>query len=85
MISNPAVHERVLKDLAALAPECGWRVRAYDFSPIAGTQGNMEFLADFVPDDGRTLMPDPREIRELVKRAYAEIKKGGTPHEEENP
>ena len=75
VISNAAVHERVLRDVAAFAPECGWRVRAFDFSPISGTQGNLEFLVDFVPDDGRLPMPDPREIRELVRRAHADIKR----------
>ena len=75
VISKPAVHERVLRDVAALAPECGWRVRAYTFSPISGTQGNLEFLADFVPDDGRTASPDAQAIRELVKRAHDAIKR----------
>ena len=75
IISNASVHEKVLKDVAAFAPETGWRVRAYDFSPISGTQGNLEFLAEFIPDDGTQLPPDPREIRELVKRAHTDIKK----------
>ena len=75
IVTNPAVHERVLRDLAAAAPECGWRVRAYDFSPIAGTQGNLEFLADLVPDDGCTVSPDPGDIRELVRRAHAQIRR----------
>lgn len=70
VVSKAAVHERVLRDVAAFAPETGWRVRAYDFSPIAGTQGNLEFLADFIPDDGTQSLPDPRAIRELVKRAH---------------
>ena len=75
VISSAAVHERVLRDVAAFAPECGWRVRAFDFSPISGTQGNLEFLADFVPDDGTQLMPDPHAIRELVRRAHESIKR----------
>lgn len=75
VISSAAVHERVLRDVAARAPETGWRVRAYDFSPISGTQGNLEFLADFIPDDGKQPLPDPREIRDLVRRAHASIKK----------
>ena len=75
VINSAAVHERVLRDIAALAPECGWRVRAYDFSPISGTQGNLEFLADFIPDDGRQPLPDPREIRDLVRRAHESIRK----------
>lgn len=75
VISNPAVHERVLRDLAAQAPDCGWRVRTYDFSPIAGTQGNLEFLADLIPDDGRTPPPDPIALRELVRAAHAQIRR----------
>ena len=75
VISNASVHEKVLRDVAAFAPETGWRVRAYDFSPISGTQGNLEFLADFIPDDGTQPLPDARQIRELVKRAHESIKK----------
>ena len=75
VISNATVHEKVLRDVAAFAPETGWRVRAYDFSPISGTQGNLEFLAEFIPDDGMQPFPDPRDIRDLVKRAHADIKK----------
>lgn len=74
VISNPRTHEQVLRDVAAFAPECGWRVRAFDFSPICGTQGNLEFLADFIPDDGMQLSPDVQAIRELVARAHAQIK-----------
>ena len=70
VVSKPAVHERVLRDLISLAPECGWRVRALDFSPIKGGDGNLEFLGDFVPDDGRQAIPDAQQIRELVRRAH---------------
>lgn len=75
VISNAAIHERVLKDVAAFAPECGWRVRAFDASPIAGTQGNLEFLGDFIPDDGMTASPDAQAIRAVVKKAHMEAKK----------
>ena len=75
IVTSAATHERVLRELAAAAPDLGWRVRAYDFSPISGTQGTLEFLADLVPDDGRTPSPDPAEIRELARRAHAEIKR----------
>ena len=77
VISNAAVHERVLREIAAAAPETGWRVRAFDCSPIAGTQGNLEFLADFVPDNGATPLPDIQAIRELVRRAHGEIRRRG--------
>ena len=75
VIASAAVHEAVLRDVVAFAPACGWRVRALDFSPIAGTQGNLEFLADLAPDDGMCASPDPRAIRDLVKRAHAELRR----------
>ena len=74
VISNAAVHERVLKDIAAAAPEYGWRVRAFEASPIAGTQGNLEFLADFIPDDGMTASPDAQAIKAVVKKAHMQMK-----------
>lgn len=74
VITSPAVHEQVLRDVAAFAPECGWRVRAYDFSPITGAQGNLEFLADLTPDDGATPSPSPQQIRELVRAAHAALR-----------
>ena len=75
VISSAAVHERVLRDLAALAPQCGWRVRAYAASPIAGTQGNIEFLADLIPDDGCTPLPERDAIRALVRQAHADVRR----------
>ena len=74
VVSKPAVHERVLRDVAALAPECGWRVRALDFSPIKGGDGNLEFLADFIPDDSRQSSPDAQQIRDLVRRAHESLR-----------
>lgn len=74
VISKPEVHEKVLQTLCANAAELGWRLRAIEFSPISGTQGNIEFLGDFVPDDGQTASPDVRQIREIVKNAHAALK-----------
>lgn len=75
VISSSGVHERVLKEVAAFAPECGWRLRALDFSPIAGTQGNLEFLGDFIVDDGACPPISPQEIKNLVKAAHSAVKK----------
>ena len=74
VITNAAVHERVLRDLAALAPQCGWRVRNYAVSPITGTQGNIEFLADLIPDDGCTPLPQREDIRALVRSAHDSLR-----------
>ena len=49
IVSKPSAHVEVLRRIVDFAPTLGWRVRALDFSPIAGGSGNLEFLADFVP------------------------------------
>jgi 23S rRNA (cytidine1920-2'-O)/16S rRNA (cytidine1409-2'-O)-methyltransferase len=46
VIHDPAVHERVLEEVAAAAAELGLRLRDTTRSPITGTDGNVEFLMD---------------------------------------
>ncbi len=69
IVNDPSVHARVLEELVAFAPTLGWRVRALDFSPICGGDGNIEFLADLTPrsSDGPDAPPD---IPQLVRRAH---------------
>lgn len=77
VITRPAVHELVLRQLAAQAPALGWQVQAYDYSPIAGTQGNLEFLAHLVPAGTAGACPDARAIRELVQSAHRFLRRSG--------
>lgn len=74
VVSSAEEHARVLNEIAAFAPTCGWRVRAYDASPITGGDGNIEFLADFIPDDGTIPLPDAQTVRDLVRRAHEALK-----------
>lgn len=75
VISKAEIHEKVLKNLCANAAALGWRLRAIEFSPISGTQGNIEFLGDFIIDDGKTLSPDAKQIKEIVKNAREALKR----------
>ncbi len=70
VISNPSIHADVLKTIVNFAPTLGWHVRALDFSPIAGTQGNLEFLADFQPGICPEIPISDSEIECLVRRAH---------------
>ena len=71
VISDPAVHAGVLREIAAFAPSLGWRVRALEPSPIPGGSGNLEFLADFVPDGSPlAAQADDARIREVVRAAH---------------
>lgn len=72
VVTSSSAHERVLRELVAEAPELGWHVRALDFSPICGGDGNIEFLADLGPDTAPS--PGPDAIRALVRRAHAQLR-----------
>lgn len=75
VVGDARVHEQVLAQLCEFVPTLGWRVRALDFSPVCGGDGNLEFLADLVPSNG-TAQPfvDRVEIRRLVAQAHREIR-----------
>jgi len=69
IVTGAAAHRRVLEELVAFAPNHGWRVAALDFSPIAGGDGNLEFLADIAPGtDGATVAPE--RIDAVVRMAH---------------
>ena len=77
IVSRPEIHRQVLRELAAFVPTLGWRVRALDFSPIAGGDGNIEFLADIVPagEGDKTVSSD--EIDRVTDRAHKELRNKG--------
>ena len=70
VVAKPQVHRRVLREIVAFPPTLGWRVRGLDFSPIAGGDGNLEFLADIVPEARCDALIDAREIDAVVEAAH---------------
>ncbi len=44
IVRDPAVHQAVCDDIASLVTSLGWRVLDTIPSPIAGGDGNVEFL-----------------------------------------
>lgn len=73
VVSSARTHADVLREIVEFATTLGWRVRALDFSPIAGGDGNLEFLAEFVPTDACDVSPDAEAIAALVRRAHASV------------
>ena len=72
VVSDPQTHADVIQSIVDFVPTLGWRAQALDFSPIRGPEGNIEFLADLVPEEKAWLQtPSPEEIRALVERAHA--------------
>ena len=44
VVSDPAIHDRVIAEVTAAAAAVGWERRGLTDSPITGAQGNKEFL-----------------------------------------
>lgn len=70
VVRDPAVHERVLRDITAFIPEIGWQVNGLDFSPIRGSEGNIEFLMDIVEKGNMTANTCSISISDTIRRAY---------------
>ena len=74
IVSKGSVHFDVLKSIVDFIETLGWRVKALDYSPISGGDGNIEFLADMVPVENCAEIITDEHIQELVKRAHKAIK-----------
>lgn len=70
VVRDPAVHERVLRDITEFIPTIGWKVVGLDFSPIRGPEGNIEFLMDIVEQENSTVKKREFTIADTIQRAY---------------
>lgn len=71
VVREKEIHQRVLREICAFCPSFGWHVENLTFSPIKGPAGNIEFLADVRPGEGREISDE--EIAELVNTAHKEL------------
>ena len=74
IVSRRAAHAEVLSSIVEFVETLGWRVRALDYSPITGGDGNIEFLADMVPASAEIPIPEPANISRLVDQAHTAMK-----------
>ena len=70
VVRDPAVHERVVRDILDFIPETGMSVVGLDYSPIKGPEGNIEFICHVknTPDISR-----PVDVRAVVEAAHAAL------------
>ena len=71
IVSRAETHRDVLKELVDFMPALGWQVASLEFSPIAGGDGNLEFLADIRPAEPLEAPPDEATIADVVRKAHA--------------
>lgn len=75
VVRDPAVHERVLRDITGFVPTIGWRVIGLDFSPIRGPEGNIEFLMDIVESSNDDVKTREISISDTIAQAYDKFSK----------
>ena len=71
IVAKAATHRDVLKEIVDFMPGLGWQVAKLDFSPIAGGDGNIEFLVDIKPASDCIAPVDVVAIDAVVRRAHA--------------
>lgn len=70
VVRDPAVHARVLYGIVDFVPTLGWDVAGLDYSPIRGSEGNIEFLLFLVRSGISTKIEVKSSIDVTIRRAY---------------
>jgi len=70
VVRDAAVHLEVLRGLLAFAEGMGLSVQGADFSPVAGPEGNIEFLFDLLPVESANSCITVSELEEIVSKAH---------------
>ena len=70
VVRDKAVHERVLREMCEFFPTAGYTLLGLDYSPIRGSEGNIEYLAYLKADGGDGIAPD---IPALVAASHGEL------------
>ena len=58
VVRDPAVHERVIRDILDFAPTIGFTVMGLDYSPIKGPEGNIEYICHLKKGSYEAIPPD---------------------------
>lgn len=69
VVKDPKVHETVIKTIWEYAKSLNLRIKALDFSPIKGPEGNIEYLIDLLKGDNGVSL-DENEIQKVVTSAH---------------
>lgn len=73
IVKDPAIHQRVLQEVASLATEIGFSALQLDFSPIQGGQGNIEFLLH-LEKSSSPINQVADQIEPMVAQAHRQFK-----------
>ena len=77
IVRDPAIHRKVLLDHLEVAAQAGFRVLGFTPSPIAGGEGNIEFLSHLIlsPESPRSASVSAEDVARVVEMAHRRISK----------
>ncbi len=75
VVRDAKVHRRVLEDICVFFNQMSLSVRALDFSPITGGEGNIEFLAALMYSKTKPCAPLPVSVKDVVDAAHGMLKR----------
>ena len=73
VVRDPAVHADVLQSFLALADSLHFTVRNLTFSPVKGPEGNIEYIAELLPDASGAAAVTQERIAQVVEQAHATL------------
>lgn len=72
IVKDRKVHFRILNEIIAFFSQNGLAVKALDFSPISGGDGNIEYLSYIVHSDENTSVID---IKKVIDEAFLNVRR----------
>lgn len=73
VVREPETHLEVLASSAEFARECGFSIKALDYSPITGPKGNIEFLMYLVKSAETNEFDILSEAKKVVELSHKEL------------
>lgn len=73
VVRDAQVHRQVITEIADFVPGFGYRMAQVDFSPITGPEGNIEYIAELLPNTQQGEAVTPERIAEVVEQAHAAL------------
>ena len=76
VVRDPAVHVEVIEKIVSFALENGFSVKALDFSPVKGPEGNIEYLVLLEKAVSTELAPGVSNPQEVVAESHKSLDRG---------
>ena len=73
VVRDPRIHRQVVEEIAAFTPSFGYLMAQVDFSPVTGPEGNIEYIAELLPDASGAAAVTQERIAQVVEQAHATL------------